>query len=56
MKKVFAILIAISFVACTNGSATQETVDSVAAQVDTAAVSAIDSTVACLACDSAAHK
>lgn len=51
MKKVFAILVLTAFVACNGEATVTETadsvvIDSVAIEVDTAAVTANDSTVA----------
>ena len=51
-----AVVVALTITACGSGSATTETKDSTAAQVDTAAVSATDSTVAHIEADSAAKK
>jgi len=47
MKKytlIFALGVALTLTACGSGSATKEATDSTAAQVDTAAVTAVDST------------
>lgn len=52
MKKVFAILAIVTLAAC-GGASTEATTDSVAAQVDTAAVSAVDTTTAEIKVDSA---
>lgn len=49
MKKytfLFAVIASLALAACGSGSATSETTDSVAAQVDSGAVSAVDSTTA----------
>lgn len=51
MKKVIAIFALATLVAC-GGASTEATTDSVAAQVDTAAVTAVDSTVAQIPADS----
>lgn len=49
MKKytfLFAVIASLALIACGSGSTTSETTDSVAAQVDSGAVSAVDSTTA----------
>lgn len=56
MKKAIAIFAIVALVAC-NGSASTETkVDSVGTQVDSTAVSAVDSTVAQIGADSTSAK
>ena len=52
MKKVFAILAIVTLAAC-GGASTEVKTDSVAAQVDSAAVTAVDSTTAEIKADSA---
>jgi hypothetical protein len=52
MKKTLAILSILALTACGSGSNNGATTDSTAAQVDSAAVSAIDSTTAQIPVDS----
>lgn len=52
MKKVFAIFAIVTLVAC-GGASTEATTDTTAAQVDTAAITAVDSTTAEIKADSA---
>jgi len=57
MRKItflLAVVVALTITACGSGSSTNETTDSLAAQVDTAAVSATDSTTAQIPADSTA--
>ena len=59
MKKYTIILafgVALTLSACGSGSTATETTDSLAAQVDTAAVSATDSTTAQIPADSTAKE
>jgi len=54
MKKAFVIFALATLVACGGGSSSEAPKDSVAAQVESAAVSAVDSSVAQIPADSSA--
>jgi len=59
MKKytfILALGVALTLTACGSGSTSKETTDSLAAQVDTAAISATDSTTAQIPADSTAKE
>jgi hypothetical protein len=56
MKKVFAILSVLALTSCGNGATTEATTDSTAAQVDSSALSATDSTTAQIPADSTVEK
>lgn len=56
MKKTLAILAVLALTSCGNGATTEATTDSIAAQVDSSAVSATDSTTAQIPADSTVEK
>ena len=56
MKKVFAILSVLALTSCGSGATTEATTDSTAAQVDSSALSATDSTTAQIPADSTVEK